>query len=89
MMSKYVPPEIDCTLVCLVCSEYWRRLSHSQAPWRNLVRQVYVEQFSGLHSALTSETVSDMATRLRGYLVDRRCSESVAGKRDDERAVHR
>jgi acyl-CoA synthetase (AMP-forming)/AMP-acid ligase II/thioesterase domain-containing protein len=69
IMSQYVPPKIDCTLLCLTCDEMWDNFSHSQIPWRQIARHVYAIRFPGTHETAMTTNLAHVATILREYLI--------------------
>ena len=69
IMSKYIPPKIDCALLCLTSEEMQKKLSRSPWPWHKLARRVSTEHIPGSHLDVILGNLEEFARILRRHLV--------------------
>ncbi len=67
-MSKYLPPRLNCEVICLLSEEYATRKAYDPAAWKHLAARVRTDRIPGEHNTCVSRHVGDLAERLNQML---------------------
>jgi hypothetical protein len=67
-MAKYLPPAIDCDVVCLISHEYSTKKEYSADMWKRLARSVRSESVPGRHNTCITTHVGELATTMSKLL---------------------
>ena len=68
-MSQYLPPRVQCEVICLLSEEYAARKAYDPAAWKHLAARVRADRIPGEHNTCVSRHVGDLAERLNQMLV--------------------
>src|SRR5207302_8270914 len=67
-MSKYLPPQIEADVICLLSDEYSTRKDYSAGVWNRLAPSVRSESVPGRHNTCITTHVGELATTMSRLL---------------------